>query len=63
METKSFRQRILNLEIGDTLTIPVSMLAYTTIRSYSSDLGFAFERKFETHRNRKERTYTIKRTA
>lgn len=63
METKSFRQRIIDLEIGEELTIPVDEVGYTTIRSYASDLGFAYQRKYSTHRNREERTYTITREA
>ena len=63
METKSFRQRILDLEIGGQIVIPVDEVGYTTIRSYASDLGFAYERRYSTHRNREERTYTITREA
>ena len=63
METKSFRQRIIDMRIGDILIIPVADLGYTTIRAYASDLGFALMRKYSTHRNREERTYTITRTA
>lgn len=59
MENKSFRQRVLGLEVGETITIPVSEYAYTTIRSYASDLGFATGRSYSTKRNREERTYTI----
>ena len=61
MERTSFRQRILNMEMGESLTIPVDEVGYTTIRTYASDLGFAYLRKYTTRRNRQERTYTIKR--
>lgn len=63
METKSFRQRILDMGVGEQITIPVDRVGYTTIRAYASDLGFAYRRKYSTHRNREERTYTITRTA
>ena len=63
MENKSFRRRILDLEIGEQIVIPVSEVGYTTIRGYASDLGFAYERKYSTHRDRATRTYTIKREA
>lgn len=63
METKSFRQRILDLEIGGQIVIPVDKVGYTTIRSYASDLGFAYERRYSTHRDRATRTYTITREA
>lgn len=63
MDKTSFRQVILNMEVGESLTIPVEEIGYTTIRSYASDLGFAYQRKYSTHRNRVERTHTITRTA
>lgn len=61
MEKKSFRQRILDLEVGGQIVIPIDEIGYTTIRSYASDLGFAYMRRYTTHRNRVERTYTISR--
>lgn len=63
MEKISFRQRVINMEVGESLSIPVEVVGYTTIRGYASDLGFAYKRKYSTHRNREERTYTITRTA
>lgn len=63
MENKSFRQRIIDMETGESITIPVEEVGYTTIRGYASDLGFAFMRKYSTHRNREDRTYTITRMA
>lgn len=63
MDKTSFRQRVINLETGESITISVEEVGYTTIRGYASDLGFAYNRKYSTHRNRGERTYTITRTA
>ena len=63
MENMSLRQRVLSLGVGETITIPVSEHAYTTIRSYASDLGFATGRSYSTKRNRQERTYTIIRNS
>lgn len=51
------------MEKGDTLTIPISVVGYSTIRSYASDLSFAYERKYTTRRNRDTRTYTITRVS
>ena len=51
------------MEVGETITIPVSEYGYTTIRGYASDLGFAANRKYSTRRNRESRTYTIIRMA
>jgi hypothetical protein len=61
MENISFRKRVIDMEIGDSITIPVDEVGYTTIRGYASDLGFAYNRRYTTHRNRAERTHTITR--
>ena len=63
MENKSFRQQIIDLEKGEQITVSVDVIGYTTIRSYASDLGFAYNRKYSTSRNRTSRTYTITRVA
>ena len=63
MDNRSFRQRIIDMNRGESITIPVEQVGYTTIRGYASDLGFAYKRKYSTHRNREERTYTITRIA
>ena len=63
METKSFRQRILDLQVGDVIVIPLDEVGYTTVRSYASDLSFAYQRRYTTHRNRVDRTYTRTREA
>jgi TusA-related sulfurtransferase len=57
----SLRAQIVKMQVGEQLTIPVTDYGYTTIRSYASDLGFAYKRKYSTKRNRQERTYTIVR--
>ena len=63
VNNKSLRASILDLAVGEELTIPVSLYGYTTIRSYASDLGFAINGKFRTKRNKVARTYTITREA
>lgn len=60
-KNKSLRAQVLDLEINEELTIPVTLYGYTTIRSYASELGFAANRKYKTSRNKEARTYTIKR--
>ena len=62
-KNKSLRASILELGVGEQLTIPVSAYGYTTIRSYASDLGFAIGGKFRVKRNKTERTHTITREA
>ena len=59
----SLRARVLAMEVGEEITIPVSEYGYTTIRGYASDLGFAANRKYSTRRDRESRTYTIIRMA
>ena len=61
MKKTSFRARVINMHRGESITIPVTEVGYTTIRGYASDLGFAYNRKYSTRRNREERTYTITR--
>ena len=63
MDKTSLRQRVIDMQVGDSITIPVEEAGYTTIRGYASDLGFAYKRKYSTHRNREERSHTITRTA
>lgn len=63
MDNRSFRQRIIDMTVGEILVISVDIVGYTTIRGYASDLGFALNRRYSTHRNREDRTYTIVRTA
>ena len=56
MTKVSLRQRVLEMKIGERIVVPVKEHAYTTIRSYASDLGFATGRTYSTSRNREERT-------
>ena len=57
----SLRAQIVRMQVGEQLTIPLTDYGYTTIRSYASELGFAYNRKYSTKRNRQARTYTIVR--
>lgn len=63
MDNTSFRARVINMQRGESITISVEQIGYTTIRGYASDLGFAYKRRYSTHRNREDRTYTITRIA
>ena len=63
MDNTSFRKRIIDMQRGESITISVEQIGYTTIRGYASDLGFAYMRRYSTHRNREDRTYTITRIA
>lgn len=60
---KSFRQRVIDMNLGDKIIIAISQVGYTTIRSYAYEIGFAYQRKYTTHRDVNDRTYTIERVA
>lgn len=63
MKRQSFRQRIIDLEVGGKITISADSVGETTVRSYASDLGWRLNRKYVARRDREARTYTIERTA
>lgn len=60
---KSFRASVLEMQVGEVITIPMTLIGWTTIRSYAYELGIAAERKYRTSLNKKERTYSIIREA
>ena len=60
---KSFRASVLEMQVGEVITIPMSLIGYTTIRSYAYELGMAAERKYRTQLNKIDRTYSIIREA
>lgn len=47
------------LEIGETLTVPVSRSSY--LKSLCTSFGLQWDKKFSTSTNRVERTITAKR--
>lgn len=59
-ERASLRAMVMGMEIGDTLSIPVEMYGYSTIRAYAYELG-GLDRKYTTHRDKVAREYTIER--
>lgn len=63
MENKSFRRQVIDMGVGQSLTISIDAIGYTTIRTYATDLGFAYNRRYTTTRSRADRTYTITRVS
>ena len=63
MKKQSFRQRVIDMKVGETFTISADSVGETTVRSYASDLGWRLNRKYVARRDREARTYTIERTA
>ena len=55
----NLRGRMLEMAPGEQLE--VGDFSYTTIRSYCSDLGWAYDRKYSSRRNREARTVTATR--
>lgn len=49
------------MHVGES--IEVKDFPYTTVRSYCSDLGWQYGRKYSSRRNREAGTYTITRNA
>ena len=47
------------LEVGETLTVPVSRSSY--LKSICTSFGLQWDKKFSTSTNREERTVTAKR--
>ena len=60
-EKTSLRSRMIAMQPGDTLTVPLEKYAPTTVRSYVSDLNFLYLRKYTATRDRAARSYTISR--
>ena len=61
MDNVSFRKRVIDMAVGDSITISPDVVGYATLRGYASDLGFVYNRRYSTHRNRVDRTHTITR--
>lgn len=60
-ERINLRGRICMMHVGES--IEVRDFPYTTVRSYCSDLGWQYGRKYSSRRNREAGTYTITRNA
>lgn len=59
----SFRQRVIAMNVGDTIVISVDIHRGQTVRNYASTIGFEMGRKYTTICDRVARTYTIRREA
>lgn len=59
----SLRKKVIEMQVGESIVIPVAEYGFTTIRSYASELGFQLERKYTARRDREARVYTITRVA
>lgn len=57
----NLRGRMLDMVPGEQLE--VRDFSYTTIRSYCSDLGWAYDRKYSSRRNREAKSVTITRVS
>ena len=58
---KSLRQRVVDMAVGETITIPVADARYSTIRFYAYEVGLSENRRYSTHLDRATKTYIITR--
>ena len=63
METKSIRNKIATLNIGQSITFSLQDVGYSTLRTYGYTVGVDMGYTYSTRVNRKERLLTITRTA
>ena len=49
------------MNIGDRVTVSIDEYGYNTVRRYACDLGTYLDRRYSTHVNRTDRTYTVTR--
>ena len=63
METKSVRNKIATMSLGDSLTFSLKEVGYSTLRTYGYTIGVDKGYTYSTRVNRKERLLTITRTA
>lgn len=59
----SLRQRMLALEVGDSMFVPIEESAETTVRNYASTLKFIGGRSFKVSRDRDRHGVTVTREA
>jgi hypothetical protein len=53
--------RLREMNIGDKVTVSIDTYGYNTVRRYACDLGVFLDRRYSTHVNRADRTYTVTR--
>lgn len=61
MNTTPIRKRVIDMEVGETITIPVADARYSTLRCYAYEVGISLDRRYSTHLDRAAETYTITR--
>lgn len=57
----NLRGSICEMEVGDELHVSAEDFAYTTIRSTCSEMGWQLRRRYKSHRNTEDYSYTITR--
>ena len=63
MESRSVRNKIATLSIGQSITFSLQDVGYSTLRTYGYTVGVDTGNTYSTKVNRKERLLTITRTA
>lgn len=61
--TQSLRARIIEMQPGQEIEVPIATYRDTTVRSYASDLSFTMQRSYRVQRDRARRIYIVRREA
>lgn len=59
----SLRQRVIALEVGQSLFVSIDEHSETVARHYASQIGFRYNRTYSAKRDRERRGYVITREA
>ena len=62
-ESTPLLTRMREMGIGDKVTVGIDLYGYNTVRRYACDLGLFLDRRYSTHLDRANRTYTITRVS
>lgn len=61
MEKENTKEKIKQMEIGQTVSFPIERLA--VIRTYASELSLVMNRKYKTRADKGKRRIVVSRTA
>ena len=62
-DPNSLRQRMLALEVGESMFVPIDVSAETTVRNYASTLKFIGGRSFKVSRDQDRHGVKVTREA
>lgn len=59
----SVRATLIQMRVGQTITIPTEMRSFSYIRNCAATLNMEFDRKYSVHLNRETRQYEVTRNS